>query len=49
MLDHEKTANAIEGEFSEHSDMLSMDFPGGGRAAALFSIDVFVEQMALAG
>ena len=46
MLDHEKTANAIEGEFSEHSDMLRMDFAVGGRAAALFYIDGFVDKIA---
>ena len=41
-----EAADAVQGEFSEYTDVLRMDFNVGGRAAALFYIDGFVDKIA---
>ena len=41
-----EAADAVQGEFSEYTDVLRMDFNVGGRAAALFYIDGFVDKTA---
>ena len=45
-VDYKKTADAIQGEFAKDSDVLRMDFTVGGRSAALFYIDGFVDKIA---
>ena len=41
-----EAADAVQEEFSEYTDVLRMDFNVGGRAAALFYIDGFVDKIA---
>lgn len=41
-----EAADAVQGEFTEYTDVLRMDFNVGGRAAALFYIDGFVDKIA---
>ena len=45
MIEYEKAANALQGEFSKDTDVLRMDFTVGGKAAALFYIDGFVDKI----
>lgn len=45
-INYSKAANAVQSEFSADTDILRMDFTVGGRAAALFYIDGFVDKIA---
>ena len=44
--EYEKTANAVQGVFPQESDVLRMDFDMGGKSAALFYLDGFVDKIA---